>query len=88
MGAGGNGEERGSGKDGLLYMGDASFATKLLAGVKAGKGESWARCEFHDYTQGLLNLLLDKEACFVDELSSASLAKVVVKVKRVVRSAR
>ncbi|CAM9981927.1 unnamed protein product, partial [Scytosiphon promiscuus] len=34
----------------LLYPGDVNFATKLLAGVKAGKGESWARCECHDYT--------------------------------------
>lgn len=35
----------------LLYPGDSSLATTLLAGVKAGKGESWARCEFNDYTQ-------------------------------------
>ncbi|CAN0224647.1 unnamed protein product, partial [Hapterophycus canaliculatus] len=39
------------GKDAaLLYPMDVNFATKLLAGVKAGKGESWARCECHDYT--------------------------------------
>ncbi len=43
----------GGGKDsaGLLYPGDSALATRLLAGVKAGKGESWARCECHDYTQ-------------------------------------
>lgn len=48
----GTGEDRNKGKDtGLLYPGDLSFATKLLSGVKAGKGESWARSECHDYTQ-------------------------------------
>lgn len=41
----------GKGSSGLLYPGDSSFATTLLAGVKGGKGESWARCVCNDYTQ-------------------------------------
>lgn len=53
---------------GLLYAGDTAFATRLVAGVKAGKGESWARCECQDYTQGLLNLALDRETYLAEEL--------------------
>lgn len=55
----------------LLYPGDTAFATRLLAGVKAGKGEAWARCECHSYTQGLVNLALDRESELVREISAS-----------------
>eukprot|EP00904_Undaria_pinnatifida_P005219 jgi/Undpi1/1827/HiC_scaffold_12.g05214.m1 len=73
----GSGEERALGKEDLIYAGDAAFATKLLAGVKAGKGESWARCECHDYTQGLVNLVLDRETDLAGQLASVSIEKLM-----------
>lgn len=54
----------------LQYPGDAAFATRLVACVRAKKGEWWARCECRDYTQGLLNLALDRETGLADELAS------------------
>ena len=72
----GSGEDRALGKEVLHYPGDAGFATKLLAGVKAGKGESWARCECHDYTQGLVNLVQDRETDLAAQLASVSIEKV------------
>lgn len=65
---GGEGEGR--------YRGDSDWATKLVAGINAGKEESWARCECHDYTQGLLNLVLDKESGLSDVLTSVSIEEV------------
>ena len=50
-GAGAGDGGRGSGSSAFLFPGDSGLATRLLAGVKAGKGESWARCECSDYTQ-------------------------------------
>ncbi|CAM9254849.1 unnamed protein product [Ectocarpus sp. 12 AP-2014] len=88
-----NGEDKSKtgGKDaGLFFQGDANFATKLLAGVKGGKGESWARCECHDYTQarrrtactraweGLVNLVLDQHAGLHERLTSVSLDKTMI----------
>lgn len=74
---------RGGGNgDALLYPGDAGFAMRLLAGLKAEKGESWARCEFHDYTQGLVDLLLDKEDGLCGELSCAEPLEKVQLTKR------
>ncbi|CAN0090813.1 unnamed protein product, partial [Ectocarpus sp. 4 AP-2014] len=85
-----NGEDKSKtgGKDaGLLFQGDANFATKLLAGVKGGKGESWSRCECHDYTQarlrtactrGLVNLVLDQYAGLHERLTSLSLDKTMI----------
>lgn len=54
----------------FLFPGDTAFVTRLLAGVKAGKGESWARCECHDYTQGMVNLALDRESGLLGVLSA------------------
>ena len=55
------------------------LATKLVAGVKAGKEEEWVRCECRDYTQGLLNLVLDREAGLTALLTSVSIVKVTGK---------
>lgn len=66
----------------LLYRGDSDWATKLVAGIKAGKEESWARCECHDYTQGLLNLVLDKESGLSDVLTSVSIEEVLIVTSR------
>ncbi|CAM9544185.1 unnamed protein product [Ascophyllum nodosum] len=70
-------DDRPSAKDVLQYLGDSMLATKLVAGVKAGKEEEWVRCECRDYTQGLLNLVLDREAGLTALLTSVSIVKLL-----------
>lgn len=82
-GSGGGGVSSHLSKE-LLFSGDTSFITRLLAGIKAGKGEPWARSEFHDYTQGLVNLALDRESGLLGVLSAPGL---LLKVRDVSRRA-